>query len=103
MALKLVRGGPPELIMVHMKKLFLNRCGDRPLRMHYPVSTRGVIAGILYVLRLVKLCIFLAPTPASMSAQSDNFGSLDHRILRLVLMRVGYSQAGPPPFHLISG
>jgi hypothetical protein len=71
--------------------------------MHYPVSAWGIIAGILDLLRLVKLCILLASTPASMSAESDNFGSLDHWMLRLVLMRVGNPQAGPPPFHLIIG
>lgn len=37
-----------------------------------------------------------------MSAESNNFGSLDHWILRLVMMRVCNSQVGPLPFHLIT-
>lgn len=31
MALKLVRGGSPKLVMVCMKKLFFDRCYDGPL------------------------------------------------------------------------
>jgi len=102
MAFKLVWGGPPKLIMVHLKKLFLERGGDGPLWMHYSMSAWGIIAGVLDLLRLVELCIFLALTSASMSAQSNNFCSLYHSMLRLVLMWVGNPQAGPLPFHLIA-
>jgi hypothetical protein len=54
--------------------------------MHYSMPAWGVIAGVLDLLRFVELCIFLALTSASMSAQSNNFCSLDYWMLRLVLM-----------------